>query len=128
VPYVSDNLLPALNSQHNPPHYSVHQSPLLNAVVSGTSRRFHVHERLIHTTAVASMTAQVVECLLGLKAEKHLDRERALRKFQELISQSGEHVIWVPAHIHLHISSSLACSHAAAAVAVAAVQAVARHN
>eukprot|EP00882_Tetradesmus_deserticola_P017180 GHRQ01018389.1.p1 GENE.GHRQ01018389.1~~GHRQ01018389.1.p1 ORF type:complete len:201 (+),score=56.31 GHRQ01018389.1:339-941(+) len=38
---------------------------------------------------VASMFNEVDECLHGLKAEKHLDRERALRKFQELISQAG---------------------------------------
>jgi hypothetical protein len=40
--------------------------------------------------STGSMSAQVDDCLLGLKAEKHLDRERALRRFQELISQSGE--------------------------------------
>jgi hypothetical protein len=46
------------------------------------------------------MTAQVDECLLGLKAEKHLDRERALRKFQELTSQSGE-LCTIPAQVQV---------------------------
>lgn len=53
------------------------------------------YETLISAKAVGSMTAQVDECLLGLKAEKHLDRERALRKFQELITQAGELGLWV---------------------------------
>lgn len=36
------------------------------------------------------MACQVDQCLDGLKADKHLDRERALQKFQELISHAGE--------------------------------------
>eukprot|EP00879_Flechtneria_rotunda_P017789 GHRR01018648.1.p1 GENE.GHRR01018648.1~~GHRR01018648.1.p1 ORF type:complete len:558 (+),score=195.68 GHRR01018648.1:134-1807(+) len=33
--------------------------------------------------------ADVTDCLLGLGADKHLDRERALRKFQQLINDAG---------------------------------------
>jgi hypothetical protein len=69
---------------------------------------FEKDSYLRHSSSTGSMSAQVDECLLGLKAEKHLDRERALRKFQELISQSGELFTW-PAQAQVQfLQSSLA--------------------
>ena len=80
--------------------------PLCSAPITiKVAQHLLCYETLISAEAVASMTAQVDECLLGLKAEKHLDRERALRKFQELITQPGELGLWV-----LALTPAITCS------------------